>query len=755
MKKGIFAIKHTNNKKQSKKKKKRNNKENYEEQTSINENNILNISEKEESEEYIENNEEITETVNESTSMEEEPEENIEEERISDESNENDNIETPEEEEEEMEETELNIGIGKEFKELNNIVNSTLLSVIENDFQFKYMSPVQENTIPLLLSNKDTVVQAITGSGKTLAFVVPLFQHILNQRFNNEIPNEETMKERKKNVFGIVLLPTRELAKQVYQVAVQFAQKTNFIIKLFIGGEEREEIDINDEDDSSNFINCNIAIATPGRLLDYLNSKLLNVKQLEILILDEADVILNMGFRQQLDLILSHLPKQRRTGLFSATQTSELDDLIRAGLRNPVRIVVSERSNLNNSKATAVPSQLTNYYISLPYHQKLNTLIHLLLDDNPKKVGNSVIVYFLTCACVSYFTALMKLIIQQRNKESDVSLFSLHGRMVQKRRNKEHEGFRSLCESVMNNDNKEKNKKAVLFCTDVAARGLDFPSVSTIIQFDAPVNPDQFVHRVGRTARMGKKGQSILFISPSERDYIDYLSLKKIHMKEITIKSPFKKDYINHDILENIIKKDREIFEKGEEALASFIRSYKEHQCNYIFRFQKLRYDQLFETYSVLNKPKFKEIKDVIQEQPLPFPNLDPLTIPYKDEAKEKNRQKKLKQEEERLAQKKRKKKEDELDEEGNKKKKKESLYELKQKIRNRKDIKTSKKKYIYSALEHEEVINEARLLKLLRNGKISMEEYERRSGEKDLEEEIMKQLSTKKRKQLTSKYGH
>nr|CAG4710996.1 unnamed protein product [Naegleria fowleri] len=603
------------------------------------------------------------------------------------------------------------IDLGKKWTALNNPpIQSELLSVIHDDFKFTHMSPVQENTIPLLLNNKDVVVQALTGS-----------------------------------------------------------------VKLFIGGEERETLQPASEFSQtskdklskleSSFLDCNIAIGTPGRMLDYLKSKLLKVKHLEILIIDEADIILNMGFRQQVDEILSHLPKQRRTGLFSATQTSELDDLVRSGLRNPMKVTaVESHDSGNDKKKVTVPSQLTNFFLYCDYRQKLNYLIHLLKNDDPIPSGNSVIVYFLTCACVDFYSKLFREILGKKDLQS-IQLFSLHGQMVQKRRNAEHQSFKTACEEISKQQEASSetsnetlptpthNKKAVLFCTDVAARGLDFPSISTIIQFDAPTNPDQFVHRVGRTARMGKEGQSMLFLARSENDYIDYLEFKKIQMHELRpSQNMISQNYVNKETLKKVIQSDRDIFEKGEEALKSFVRSYKEHQLSYIFKFDKLRFDQLLEAYCVLKRPTIREIKQQMEKIVLPFAKdiIDPDAIPYKDVRREKSRLERMKKQEENKQLLEERKKEHIKEQ---KEQKKNSVNYLKDKVRNRSDLSSREKKQIYNRIENHEFNEEAMLLKRLKRKEITEEEYEELTGESKMEEEILKKLSERKRKQLQSQF--
>ena len=658
------------------------------------------------------------------------------------------------------------IDLGKEWSALKNpSILPELLSIIHDDFGFKNMSPVQETTIPLLLNNKDVVVQALTGSGKTLAFVLPIFQYVMAQKFDSKVPTAEEMATKKKNVYSIIMLPTRELARQVYEVANKFASKTNFIVKLFIGGEEREtskpatefisQAGSGNENVSaadSTFLDCNIAIGTPGRLLDYLNSKLLKVRTLEILVIDEADIILNMGFRQQVDQILSYLPKQRRTGLFSATQTSELDELVRSGLRNPMKVTANENEGNEKKKAT-VPSQLTNLFIYCDYTQKLNYVMHLLKNDEPMESGNSIIIYFLTCACVDYFHKVLKQLLGK--KEETIQLFSLHGQMVQKRRNAEHLSFKEACENIaaqkVNSSESQPSKKAVLLCTDVAARGLDFPNISTIVQFDAPTNPDQFVHRVGRTARMGREGQSLLFLSKSESDYIDYLSIKKIQMHELEPTDlMLQHNFVDKESMKKIIKSDRDIFEKGEEALKSFVRSYKEHQCSYIFKFNKLRFDHLLEAFSIMNKPTIREMKQQVEELTLPYSDIDIDSIPYKDDRREKARKERLKKQVE--LEKEREERKKALVKE-HREQKKTSVNYLKDKVRNRSDLSSREKKQIYNRIENHEFNEEALMLKRLKRGKISQKEYDELTGESKMEEDILKKLSERTRKQYASQF--
>ncbi|KAI4454861.1 rna helicase [Holotrichia oblita] len=281
---------------------------------------------------------------------------------------------------------------------------------------------------------------------KTLAFLIPLLEILLRR--------SRTQTWGKQEVGAIVISPTRELALQTYDVLKQLLKYVKGLRQiLFVGGNHVEE-------DVDNFIKNggNILICTPGRLEDLLCRKQeinlpLAVKHLELLILDEADRLLDLGFKTTLDTILSYLPKQRRTGLFSATQTKELDALIRAGLRNPVVVNVTEKVT------QSTPILLKNYYIVVENNGKLATLLNFLEKELVKKA----IIFFPTCACVDYWSSVFSSILPKSIK---VPVLALHGKMKEKR-SKILERFRTSTE-------------ALLLCTDVMARGIDIPEITKL-----------------------------------------------------------------------------------------------------------------------------------------------------------------------------------------------------------------------------------------------------------------------------------
>jgi ATP-dependent RNA helicase DDX55/SPB4 len=339
----------------------------------------------------------------------------------------------------------------------------------------------------------------------------------------------------------------------------------------------------------------------------------MDVSELEILILDEADVLLfgKTVVDPTIANILNRLPKMRRTGIFSATTTFTSNKSVkpllqRAGMRNPVLVNVqvaaksapSEPSNSKDEKAknkkgskgttsTYTPTSLTNYFLVTKLEEKISRLASFLQSHREEKI----IVFFLTCACVDFYGSTL----QQVLKDESVDIELLHGKLVQKRREKAMERFRDVTTG------------GALFCTDVAARGLDVADVDWVVQVDAPQDPSQFVHRVGRSARAGRKGSSLVFLTEKEEAYVDLLANRQVTLTELPqtetcCKAVAKaidgdetgnddKQEDETDLIPNmlpkiidIVLKDRDALEKGTKAFTSYIRGYKEHVCAFIFR---------------------------------------------------------------------------------------------------------------------------------------------------------------------------
>ena len=401
-----------------------------------------------------------------------------------------------------------------------------------------------------------------------------------------------------------------------------------------------------------------------------------------MLILDEADRLLSMGFEESVTSLLRSLPKQRRTGLFSATQTSEVEKLIRVGLRNPIRINVTQ---LNSSVST--PVSLRNYYILTPAHLKLASLIAFLKEQ----LGAKVILFVATCVGVDYFSRILTGELQ------DVRIVSIHGKMKE-RRFKLFDTFRDL-------------DSGVLMCTDVMARGIDIPSVDWVVQFDPPSVASFFVHRVGRTARCGQEGRSLLFLLPNEEEYTTFIQYnQKVKLEQLVLETEV--ESITEKVRQ-LSRNEREVYEKGLRAFVSFIQFYAKHECNLIFRLKELDFGGLAMGYGLLHLPSMPELRNkrVLASGFTPH-HMDYTTIRYKDKLREKQRRKRIK--------------------EGvTRQDTKCSIRKVlgKNPIRKKKLIKKKNSKCIshkFSAEELDELTREARLLKKFKTGKISKTEFEK-----------------------------
>lgn len=415
----------------------------------------------------------------------------------------------------------------------------------------------------------------------------------------------------------------RELAQQIHSVFETFvrdhSRRDQLSTGLFIGGTTTLS------QDKETYISNKprILIGTPGRLEELLKAgKLINTKELEVLVMDEADRLLDMGFTQQLSAIIAQLPKQRRTGLFSATMTDAISELVRAGLRNPVRIVVKVQDLVKNQQRT--PATLHIDYVVCDPEQKLAQLFRLLHAElNDSEGARKFIVYFATCSCVDYFYKLLT----KHEALKPFSIYSLHGQMQPKRRTATYTAFTQLPSAV----------PGILLCTDVASRGLDIPDVDFVIQMDAPQDPKAFSHRSGRAARAGRQGRATIFLNRGREEYyVDFLKLRKIPMergnyrladgqekdnlvevqqeegekKMVTerVDDPSIKDFVRS--LRDIVKTDRKLHDRSLKAFVSWVQAYSKHEANYIFRLKDVDLDAVATGFGLLkvNKRIFNQL---------------------------------------------------------------------------------------------------------------------------------------------------
>ncbi|XP_022146827.1 DEAD-box ATP-dependent RNA helicase 18 [Momordica charantia] len=573
------------------------------------------------------------------------------------------------------------------FSDLEPPLSAPVLEALAQS-GFQFCTPVQAATIPLLCSHKDVAVDAATGSGKTLAFVVPVV----------EILRRCSSRPKAHQVMGIIISPTRELSSQIYNVALPFVSTlSNFKSVLLVGGAEVKADMKKIEDEGANLL-----IGTPGRLFDIMERMdNLDFRNFEVLILDEADRLLDMGFQKQITSIISRLPKLRRTGLFSATQTEAVEELSKAGLRNPVRVEVKAETKSGSLSSTQLassktPSGLHIEYLECEADKKSAQLVDILVKNRAKKI----IVYFMTCACVDYWGV----VLPQLTILKGFSLIPLHGKMKQTAREKALASFVSL-------------SSGVLLCTDVAARGLDIPGVDCIVQYDPPQDPNVFVHRVGRTARLGREGNAIVFLLPKEEAYIEFLRIRRVPIQERNCCDDAS------DVVQQIrtaAKRDRDVMEKGVKAFVSFIRAYKEHHCAFIFRWKELEIGKLAMGYGLLQLPLMPEVKhhSLSTEGFVPVEDINFEEVKFKDKSREKQRKKNLQAKKE--AQKQQPKPEP----------KKNSNAATAPVLRK----KTARQRRAAQTVEDEdELAHEYRLLKKLKKGTIDETEYAKLTGTEEL----------------------
>ena len=461
------------------------------------------------------------------------------------------------------------------------------LKFVNEALGFERATPVQATVIPLFLSNKDVAVEACTGSGKTLSFLIPIIDMIL--RDNESIGNG------KYKIRSLIISPTRELANQIFDILAEFLKSSSELSSriagvCFVGGRP-------DTVEQKMLAGCSgksvICVCTPGRAkFLLLGSKDVSLKHCDILVLDEADRLLMTDFETEVSSILSALPKQRRTGLFSATLGSDdLSTLVRkAGLRNPTRIKVSRPSaNPTLEDAHELPLQLQNHYLVLEQEQKLPELMTFLKQRIAD--GDRVIVFFLTCASVEFHYEAVRCLL---GPESD-KVFKLHGRMTPKVRKQSYKKFL-------------KSTSSVLLATDLVARGIDIDDIKWIVQFDCPQDPSFFLHRVGRTARGGKRGSSIAYFLPNETvAYVAYLESKGV--KFAPPGSLTSSDFPTCEkIRSNLTSVCREYMLKASAGFVSFIRAYQEHKLKFIFNMKELDIGRVAQSFGVLRIPRVKEI---------------------------------------------------------------------------------------------------------------------------------------------------
>jgi len=341
------------------------------------------------------------------------------------------------------------------------IIQTKLLTKLQEQ-EFKELTLIQEKCIPEIILGKDVVGQAETGSGKTLAFCLPILNKI--------IPRQ--------GLQALVLTPTRELCVQVTDVFRDFGKTLGIRTTSVYGG-------VNIGPQIHNIRTSEIVIGTPGRMLDHLRRRTIDLTNIKILVLDETDKMFEMGFVDDVEEIIREIPQQRQLLMFSATISEDVHRLARKHLKNPV--IIKTQSYVDHSKLKQI------YYDIYEHNQKFSLLVHLL---NSNTNGLSIVF----CGTRRESDAVSKNLARQ-----GIRVSAIHGGMKQQKRSSSLDALKT-------------QKTKVLVATDVAARGLDIKNVTHIYNYDVPKTPTEYVHRIGRTARAGANGEAITLLTERDHD---------------------------------------------------------------------------------------------------------------------------------------------------------------------------------------------------------------------------------------------
>ena len=451
-----------------------------------------------------------------------------------------------------------------EYKDFTDLPLSEPTKAGLKSCHFAVMTDIQAKAMPLAMKGVDILGAAKTGSGKTLAFVIPVLENL----YRAQCVGADA------GLGAMIISPTRELAIQIFDVLYKIGRKGHiFAAGLIIGGKSLQE-----EQDA--LARMNIVVCTPGRILQHLSqTAAFNVDNLKMLVLDEADRILDMGFQKDVDAILEYLPKERQTLLFSATQTKRVSDLARLSLQDPEYISVHEAAS------TATPKSLQQNYVITPLPEKLDTLWSFIQASKKSKI----LVFLSSGKQVRFVYESF------RHLQPGIPLLHLHGRQKQTARLDITSRFSA-------------SKNSCLFATDVVARGLDFPAVDWVVQVDCPEDADTYIHRVGRTARYERDGRAVIFLDPSEEEgMLKRLEQKKVPIERINIRA--KKQQSIKNQLQNMCFKDPQLKYLGQKAFVSYVRSIHIQKDKEIFKINELALEEFSASLGLPGAPRIKFMK--------------------------------------------------------------------------------------------------------------------------------------------------
>ncbi|EPY54261.1 ATP-dependent RNA helicase Dbp7 [Schizosaccharomyces cryophilus OY26] len=531
-------------------------------------------------------------------------------------------------------------------------LDSQLASHLEEKMNITAPTNIQNSCLPALLNgeDKDAFIEAETGSGKTLAYLLPIIQRLVR------LP--PTKRSRTSGLFAVIVAPTRELCQQIYNVANNLTNNrlAHWIVSCnVIGGEKKKS------EKSRIRKGVNILIGTPGRLADHIeNTEVLDLSQVRWVVLDEGDRLMDMGFEETITKILSYLdsqnslyplgdsmPSRKVNVLCSATIKDTVKRLSQSALKDAMYLRSSSSSADENEdqkiRKSSAPAQLLQRYCVIPPKLRLVSLAAVLRSN---LINNQKIIVFLSCAdSVNFhFEAFRRkkaeIEVEQEEREDEskkttsstgneeavdtayrlnekAKVYRLHGSLSQQTRTKTLSQFCS----------EKDSSPRILLCTDVASRGLDLPNIDLVVQYDAPFSTDDYLHRIGRTARAGHNGAAIMFLLPKEVEYIDLLRANiKVNITEqpngpssilnsgFSVRGgpPAKSELEWQDRatewqleLERMILDSPELKEVAKKAFSSYVRAYATHLSSErsIFNMRDLHLGHIAKSFALREAP--------------------------------------------------------------------------------------------------------------------------------------------------------
>lgn len=530
-------------------------------------------------------------------------------------------------------------------------LHTTLCDELRDKMGFEVPTLVQAQAIPAILSGRHVLVNAATGTGKTVAYLVPIIHHL--QKSDRRI-------QRADGTFSLVLVPTRELCMQVYETLQKLLHRYHWIVPGYItGGESRSK------EKARLRKGISILVATPGRLLDHLkNTSSFLYSNLHWIVFDEADRIFELGCGKEVEEILDHLGSRKnivnkdngtssfefpqQNLLFSATLNEKVNCFAKISLENPIMIGLDGGNNAlefqpsehgrflghdindeaqptrKEKKLIAdykIPTQLVQSYVQAPCASRLAVLFSVLKYLFERDCFEKTLVLFSTCDAVDFHYSLFggfKFSSSESEPRSEhlflkCKIFRLHGSMKPEDRRTTFQAFKS-------------EKLALLLSTDIAARGLDFPNVRCIIQYDPPGEAIEYVHRVGRTARLGERGDSLLFLQPTEIDYLQDLRNHGVSLTEYPLvkvldsfpargRKHFVEKFVSLEshswimflqrAVESFIAAEPGMMKLAQKAFCSWVRAYTAHrgELKRIFVVKKLHLGHVAKSFALKQQP--------------------------------------------------------------------------------------------------------------------------------------------------------